>query len=58
MKQSGGMSRVYKSMWEVTVWPVGSMRPPSMPLTPAELDELRELVKGIPASDDVTPVPV
>ena len=58
MKKSGGISRVGKGIWEVVGWPMGSMRPPSLPLTPAELDELRELLKGLPAPTDSAPVAV
>ena len=45
-KRSGGMSRVKKARLEVMGWPVGSMRPPSLPLTDEEKDELREIIRG------------
>ena len=58
MQKSGGMARINKGMWEVVGQPVGPMRPPSLPLTPAELDELRQLVKGIPEPSEISPVAV
>ena len=58
MNKSGGISRLGKGMWEVMGWRVGSMRPHSLPLTPAELDKLREIVKGFPEPSESTPVAV
>jgi dihydrodipicolinate synthase/N-acetylneuraminate lyase len=44
--KSGGIARVKKARMEVMGQPVGPMRPPSLPLTQEELDELREIVRS------------
>lgn len=44
--RSGGQARVKKGVMAVMGHPVGSMRPPSLPLSDEELDELRGLLLG------------
>lgn len=44
--KSGGIARVKKGRMEVMGQPVGPMRPPSLPLTQEELDELREIIRS------------
>ena len=46
MAKSGGIARIKKGIMEVVGQPVGSMRPPSLPLTEEEIDELREIVRS------------
>ena len=43
---SGGQARVKKGMMKVMGMDIGDSRPPSLPLSPSELDELRELLIG------------
>jgi 4-hydroxy-tetrahydrodipicolinate synthase len=45
-RQSGGY-RVQKALMEIIGRPVGQPRPPSLPLSPAELAELREIMIGL-----------
>ena len=45
-KRSGGAARMKKGILAVMGQPVGAMRPPSLPLTDEDLDELREVVRG------------
>lgn len=42
--RSGGQGRLTKAMMDIMGMPVGSSRPPSKPLDPDEMSELRELV--------------
>ena len=44
--RSGGVARLKKAAMQVMGHPIGSMRPPSMPLSEEELDELREVLRG------------
>lgn len=59
-KKSGGGARVKKGIMEVMGQPVGPMRPPSLPLTPEETDELREIVRawGWPVAESSAREPV
>jgi dihydrodipicolinate synthase/N-acetylneuraminate lyase len=43
-EKSGGQARVKKGMMELMGHPMGASRPPSAPLSPAELAELREIL--------------
>lgn len=43
---SGGQARVKKGMMKVMGMDIGDSRPPSLPLSASELDELRELLIG------------
>jgi 4-hydroxy-tetrahydrodipicolinate synthase len=43
---SGGQGRVTKGMSEIMGYPMGSCRPPSLPLSPDEMAELRALMVG------------
>ena len=45
-QRSGGVARTKKGMATLLGHHMGSMRPPSLPLSEAELDELRELMEG------------
>jgi dihydrodipicolinate synthase/N-acetylneuraminate lyase len=45
-KRSGGSARVKKGVMAIMGHPVGSMRPPSLPLNKEEEAELRELLIG------------
>lgn len=45
-QNSGGQARVKKAMSKVMGFPVGDSRPPSLPLTDAEIEELREMMVG------------
>ena len=44
--RSGGQARVKKGMMKVMGMDIGDSRPPSLPLSPSELDELRQLLIG------------
>ena len=44
--RSGGQARLKKGVMNAMGHPVGSMRPPSLPLNDAEMDELRDLLRG------------
>ena len=44
--RSGGVARLKKAAMQVMGHPIGSMRPPSMPMSEEELDELREVLRG------------
>ena len=46
MAKSGGIARIKKGIMEVVGQPVGPMRPPSLPLTEEEIDELRDIVRS------------
>ena len=45
-ERSGGQARLKKGVMNAMGHPVGSMRPPSLPLTDQEMDELRDLLKS------------
>ncbi|MBM3935082.1 MAG: dihydrodipicolinate synthase family protein [SAR202 cluster bacterium] len=44
--RSGGQGRTMKGILAILGNPIGSSRPPSKPLNKAEMDELREIVRG------------
>ena len=46
-KRSGGQARTKKGVMAAMGQPVGSMRPPSLPLNDREMNELRDILKGI-----------
>ena len=58
--KSGGIARIKKGLMEVMGQPVGPMRPPSLPLTQEEIDELREIVRawGWPVAESGAREPV
>jgi len=45
-ERSGGQARLKKAVMEAMGMPIGSMRPPSLPHSEDELDELRGLMRG------------
>ncbi len=55
-QRSGGQARVLKAMMAVMGRPVGDSRPPSLPLTAEEMDELRRIMTawGWPVARDST----
>jgi dihydrodipicolinate synthase/N-acetylneuraminate lyase len=61
-KRSGGLARMKKGIMAVMGQPVGASRPPSLPLTDEEMDELRKVVEGwgwpFPAAPTKDPVMV
>ena len=44
--KSGGQARLKKGMMELMGHPMGASRPPSLPLSEAEMDELRQILIG------------
>ena len=50
--KSGGQGRVTKGMTEIMGYPMGSCRPPSLPLSPEEMAELRGMMEGWGWLDD------
>ncbi len=44
--RSGGQARVKKGVMAAMGMPIGSMRPPSLPLSEEEMDELRDLLRS------------
>ena len=47
VKRSGGQARMKKGVMAVMGHPMGSQRPPSLPLSDEELEELRQILLGI-----------
>jgi dihydrodipicolinate synthase/N-acetylneuraminate lyase len=46
-QRSGGQARMKKGMMALMGYPMGSSRPPSLPLSQDEMAELRDLLIGV-----------
>ena len=46
-EKSGGQARLKKGLMKVSGKDIGDSRPPSLPLSIQEIDELREIVRGL-----------
>ena len=61
-KRSGGAARLKKGAMAIMGHPVGSMRPPSLPLNDEEMAELRSILTGlgwpVPETTQTGPAPV
>ena len=61
LAKSGGAARLKKGVMAVMGHPVGSMRPPSLPLSDDEMVELRAILAGlgwpVPQTETAEPVP-